>query len=489
MAINASMYSIQWHVLTLPAVYIGTPPQPVYVQLDTGSFELWVNPDCSSLTSTSDKAFCQGIGSYTPSDSSTSHNTDETSSLTYGVGSANITYYVDNIGLSKNGSNAQLDKVRFGVADAGGTQDQFAGVMGLGYGEDADADHGNIVAVMTKQGLIDTKAFSVALGSKDEGGGVLVLGGVDTAKYGGHLARLPIIPADDSPDGVSRYWLAMDSISYTSSDSSTKSSSKTWDDSQMSVFVDTGSTMTLLPTDLANSMAADLGSKGLDSSGFYPVDCSILDTDATIDFAFGNLTIRVPLDEMVRSFNSGASQTCYLGFSPSDEFALLGDSFLRSAYGMSSLIHPPVALIHVLTRTPVIFDLDSSNLYMAQYQNCGTSVSKISKSTNLGSVRGSCGSGSKYVEESGSVTASETASKTRVTATATKTVTATGATADPTATAVSKPASSGGTRSSTALAESASAASDNATSPAARLQTGSWLACAAACFVASVAMF
>ena len=42
---------------------IGTPPQPVFVQLDTGSFELWVNPDCNTVSG-ADAAFCDRIGFY-----------------------------------------------------------------------------------------------------------------------------------------------------------------------------------------------------------------------------------------------------------------------------------------------------------------------------------------------------------------------------------------------------------------------------------------
>lgn len=80
-------------------VEMGTPPQPQYVQIDTGSFELWVNADCSSLNSTGDKAFCEGIGRYDPGASSTSAKARGAKTLMYGIGRASIQYYTDDISL------------------------------------------------------------------------------------------------------------------------------------------------------------------------------------------------------------------------------------------------------------------------------------------------------------------------------------------------------------------------------------------------------
>lgn len=82
---------------------IGNPAQPNFVQLDTGSFELWVNPDCSKLSAAADVRFCQAVGSYKPSNSSTAVVTQSTKSLRYGIGSANIQYVVDDIAFAGAG--------------------------------------------------------------------------------------------------------------------------------------------------------------------------------------------------------------------------------------------------------------------------------------------------------------------------------------------------------------------------------------------------
>ena len=79
---------------------IGTPPQQNFVQLDTGSFELWVAPDCSSLRSQGDVRFCQAAGTYDSASSSTSELSGETNTLRYGIGSAEIEYVKDDISLT-----------------------------------------------------------------------------------------------------------------------------------------------------------------------------------------------------------------------------------------------------------------------------------------------------------------------------------------------------------------------------------------------------
>lgn len=84
-------------------VDIGAPPQQQYVQLDTGSFELWVNPNCSALKNAIDRRFCESVGNYDPGASSTSTQLDGSKELVYGIGSARIEYVTDDIALSGTG--------------------------------------------------------------------------------------------------------------------------------------------------------------------------------------------------------------------------------------------------------------------------------------------------------------------------------------------------------------------------------------------------
>ena len=83
---------------------IGTPGQAVKVAIDTGSDELWVDPDCTSTSLSSDQvAECQADGQYIPSRSSTSNQQSGSNDIPYGKGEVLIDYYKDNIAVPDSG--------------------------------------------------------------------------------------------------------------------------------------------------------------------------------------------------------------------------------------------------------------------------------------------------------------------------------------------------------------------------------------------------
>ncbi|KAJ3554765.1 hypothetical protein NPX13_g10524 [Xylaria arbuscula] len=338
---------------------IGTPPQPVYVQLDTGSFELWVNPNCTGLEGTSDVRFCRAIGHYDPSSSSTSVELTTTKTLRYGIGQAAIQYVVDTIGLE--GTDAVLQDMQFGVAVD--TVDEFSGILGIGHGVNVTIPYKNMIDQLADQGVTDTKAFSLALGSKSEQEGVIIFGGLDKSKFYGTLQTQPII---QGPDGVPRYWIQMQSMSITPPSGETKQYSNT----SMAVFLDSGATLTLLPTRLANEIAADFGADSTNTNGFYPVDCQLNNQTGALNFAFDGVTIRVPYREIVREVQTGFGTQCFLGISPSEDFALLGDTMLRSAYA--------------------VFDQTNNAIHLAQYSNCGSNEKEITAQMDLAEITGDC---------------------------------------------------------------------------------------------------
>ncbi|KAK4187152.1 putative aspartic-type endopeptidase [Podospora australis] len=340
---------------------IGTPPQPVYVQLDTGSFELWVNPDCSAVSG-ADAAFCDRVGQYDTNRSSTANSLGTTKTLKYGIGMANITYFKDTISLA--GSTKALQEVQFGVATA--SEDTFSGILGIGYGKGIATKYPNFVDQLYAQNATRVKAYTLALGSKDEKEGVIVFGGVDTSKFAGPLAKLPIISAKQSPDQVPRFWVDMKSIAITPPNNQTK----VYEGSGMPVFLDSGSTMTLLPKNLSATIAKDFGANEEDANGFYRIDCGLTTMNGTLDFSFEGLNIKVPYKELIREVPSNPP-ACFLGITPSDSFTLLGDTFLRSAYA--------------------VFDLESDSIWMTQAANCGSTPAALSNVNDLSQVVGACG--------------------------------------------------------------------------------------------------
>jgi hypothetical protein len=77
----------------------------------------------------------------------------------------------------------------------------------MGAGPDLngwDAPYPLIIDSMVKQGLIKSRALSLDIRTINSDRGAVIFGGLDTAKYSGRLQKLPIIPAESSPDGLTR---------------------------------------------------------------------------------------------------------------------------------------------------------------------------------------------------------------------------------------------------------------------------------------------
>lgn len=101
------------------------------------------------------------------------------------------------------------------------------------------------------------------------------------------------------------------------------------------VHLDSGHTFSKLQTDLAEQIFQDLGAKFDKDLGFYLVDCKVRDHEGGITFGFGgDKIITVPFREFVYT----SQGLCAVGLEPikAGEQQVLGDSFLRAAYGKST---------------------------------------------------------------------------------------------------------------------------------------------------------
>lgn len=186
------------------------------------------------------------------------------------------------------------------------------------------------------------------------------------------------------------YWIHMKSVGITKPGEVTSKlyAPSSSDPLGQPVFLDSGGTISRLPTALVNSIIADFpGATEDGDSGLYLVDCSVGDQAGTVDFGFGNTVINVPYSEFIWHIEG----FCYLGIAVDDVTPVLGDSFLRAAF--------------------VVYDQDNQNLHLANAKNCGTNLVAIGTGPDaVPSVVGACGSSSTSSSSSSSATSSSTIS-------------------------------------------------------------------------------
>jgi hypothetical protein len=181
-------------------VSIGTPPQRVRVLVDTGSSELWVNPDCSTAPTAFQQSQCIEFGRYTPGRSTTPPSGPVgTQEIRYGdptdpntITSAQITYYSDTLTIS----GATIKNQTFGVVLA--SKGQSTGILGLApdtrAGYQKDTPYSLLLNSMANQGVIKSRAYALDLRHADHLTGAIIYGGLDKSKFVGTLGKVPLIP-------------------------------------------------------------------------------------------------------------------------------------------------------------------------------------------------------------------------------------------------------------------------------------------------------
>jgi hypothetical protein len=281
---------------------MGTPAQTLRLDIDTGSSDLWTNAAGSE--------FCQQLSNQC-SDSGT-YDANSSSSYSY-VNSDFYIKYADNsfaIGdyakdtLHIGGSD--ISDVQFGI---GYNSSSSQGILGVGYetNEAAIAVDGktypNLPSLLVSSGKINSAAYSLWLNDYDANEGSILFGGVDTDKYHGELATVPII----KEQGVyQEFIIGLSSL--------TAGGQTIFQNNPMPVLLDSGSSLSYLPNSYAEALYSIFNAQYDSNSGAAVVSCSMASSTATVDFSFSGATISVPMNELVivDSVQRGRA-TCILG--------------------------------------------------------------------------------------------------------------------------------------------------------------------------------
>ncbi|KAF7938755.1 uncharacterized protein EAE98_001093 [Botrytis deweyae] len=340
-------------------VQIGYPPQSITFSIDTGSSDVWVNPQCATSGWAS---FCASYPQYDPTKSTSFVPLSQALNIAYGIGAVTGAYATDNFMM---GSGPTLKKLQFGVAS--GSNRMFAGIMGVSWGLGLGTGYYNIIDQLALQGLTKTRAFAIDLGNVDTASGSIIFGGLDTKKYYGSLIKNPIIPFYQSPDGYPRYWINMTYFGITFPGQLPTNLTSTG--YAKPVIVDSGSTLSYLPPSLVNAMLPYFPGWVSKGGGLYTIPCSFRNIAGTMDFGFAGQIIRIQLAQFI--WFNGA--TCYGPIANAAEKTdvILGDTFMRGAY--------------------VVFDQDNANVHIAQAASCGSNIVPITSGTDgVPSMTGGC---------------------------------------------------------------------------------------------------
>ena len=232
------------------------------------------------------------------------------------------------------------------------------GVLGIGYSsnEAQNAEIGksyaNLPKAMANGGLINSNAYSLWLNDLDANTGTILFGGVDTDQFHGQLQTLPIQQEDGQ---YSEFIIALTGLSRTSS---SDSNPHAYGPLPIAVLLDSGSSLSYLPDSLVNSIYEDLKVTYDSASGTGYVPCSMMNNDVNLTFTFSSPSISVSMSELVLSSSSSSSSgsnsdssfsdgtpACVFGIAPAgDSTAVLGDTFLRSAYVVYDLANNEISL-------------------------------------------------------------------------------------------------------------------------------------------------
>ncbi|KUJ09096.1 acid protease [Mollisia scopiformis] len=324
-------------------VSLGTPPQNVSLQVDTGAGFTWVKSPPAVGSTSCDNFSCRKNPLYHQQRSSTRKDLKRSFDYIYGKGkhAAKGNRHKDHIHIG----GVTIPQFMFGIANKIVEIDD--GVAGL-----VPHDKDSLQDQLFRGGKIASRIFGIYLGGATNRKGSLVLGGIDPKKYTGSLSRHDVVEHD-------YFKIRLDSVGVTKTGTTSVPVSQT----SINVLLDTGCNHSILPVPVVESILEQIGfpqqppvpvlSKG------YELPCAYLrNTSITIDFAFGKRTFRIPIKNFMYELEPNL---CVLGIDAAPEFFVLGDTFLESVY--------------------VVRDEDDASIWLAPAADCGSSPIALEPTT------------------------------------------------------------------------------------------------------------
>lgn len=366
--VTATLTNAEVQGLYFANVTVGTPGQALALQIDTGSSDVWVPSSSAALCGNAKEGGCPN-GEFTSSKSSTFNIVEQDGfNISYVDGTGSVgSYFQDTFTIG----GASIKQLQMGLA----TDTTIGtGIMGIGYntseaniGTGNGTEYPNLPLAMVNEGIINSAAYSLWLNDLQATSGNILFGGVDTDKYSGDLISVKVYP-DSQTGQVDSFTVAFTSLSATSSSGTDQITPPNYAEAAI---LDSGTTITLLPDNVAEAVFTELGAVPDASLGAVLVPCNLARNTGYLTYGFGGAggpQIKVSVSQLVLplTLTSGRTPTftngeaaCQLGLQAAGDLPVLfGDTFLRSAY--------------------VVYDLENNRIALAQTDFNATSSNIVS---------------------------------------------------------------------------------------------------------------
>ncbi|KAI1297771.1 hypothetical protein EDD11_006977 [Mortierella claussenii] len=296
------------------SVSVGSPPQNVLLDFDTGSSDIWFP------TSTCNTAACKAHHRFNAAKSSTYKKDGRPWTVTYGdhssssgiLGSDIVT--VGGVSVRQTIGLATTESAQF----ASSRQD---GLFGLGFnslesvrGVRTFLDNA-IAAKALAQPVVSVFLPSVRRnGGK---GGNYLFGAIDHTRYTGQLTYVPVTHKG--------YWqVAIQGLNFNNKSLGQASEG----------IIDTGTTLIIVGSAAAAAVHKNIrGAVNSAEAGGWLVPCSLANSKDTISFKMGGKNFQVPLADLAWEPISAGSSQCFSGVQAGqDGLWILGDVFIKNNY-------------------------------------------------------------------------------------------------------------------------------------------------------------
>lgn len=289
----------------IAAVGVGSPATTYNLIVDTGSSNTWV-------------------GANTPYQvTSTSVDTGEPVSVTYGSGSFSGTEWTDTVTLG----SLSITQQSIGVASQSSGFSGVDGILGIGPEDltqrtltnEPDTEIPTVTQNLYSQGKIPAEIVGVSFeptNTESSTNGELTFGGVDSSKYTGSLSYTPLTTTTPA----AYYWGIDESITY----GSTVILSAT------AGIVDTGTTLILIATNAFNQYQSLTGAVSDSATGLLRLTTSQYDALQNLYFNINGVTYALTPNGQIwpRSLNT------YIGGSSSYVYLIVSDIGSNSGSGL-----------------------------------------------------------------------------------------------------------------------------------------------------------